>query len=288
MVDPVAGAATRETFAAKQRLHLGGEFGHLAKADLVRLIGGQAGAGVEAKALMVETLAVRKSTGGRAGAGATAKLVEDGDLPVQSRGQAAVDDGRSLSSPIPGYAFLAGPADQRLDQPGLLALLAAKRPSLGQSLVDDVGRRDDPEAGIRAGLVDLEIDVSREILEPRDIGRSIFAVLDLVLAVEEVGNFLIGTGKLGEHVGNRIAIAADPAVRNGGFLGHPVAEPQDRVQPGAVTSGELIPVDRAQLRQMIEQRPIGPHLARRRGIAEPALEIGPFAGIEAQARGHFR
>src|SRR3712207_1886779 len=39
---------------------------------------------------------------------------------------------------------------------------------------------------------------------------------------------------------------------------------------------------------MVEQRPVRPHLAGPRGVAEAALEEGPLTGVEAEPGCHFR
>ena len=113
-----------------------------------------------------------------------------------------------------------------------------------------------------------------------DIGLAIGAAVDAVLAVEEIGHRLVGAGELREDVGDRVA--REIAIGDRDRLADPVAEPQGGVEPGALLPGQRGAVDAAQPRQMIEQRLIAARLAGRPGHAEPALQEGALAGVEAE------
>ena len=90
-------------------------------------------------------------------------------------------------------------------------------------------------------LIDLEVDIAGEGLEPRDIGLAIRAGLDPVLAVEEIGHALIGAGELRDRIGDRIAV--ELAVGDGGDVGDALAEPEHGIEPGLLARRQAAPVD---------------------------------------------
>ena len=164
--DPGAHAALGQAFRAEQGLGLGAQLGELAKSGLVDLFGAHAGRGVEAQALRIEGAAAGQPARRRIVAGAAAELGQQGQLAVQRRGEAAIDNRCGLARPVALDMLLARAPDQRLDQVRLLATLATQRPGLGDRLVEDEVGRDDPAAGIGAGLLDLQLHVARERLKP--------------------------------------------------------------------------------------------------------------------------
>ena len=269
--DPCADAALGEALGAEQGIGGGRELGDLPEARLVDLLGAEGGRSLVAQALRVEALAVGQPVCGRIGPGAAPELGEEGELAVERRCEPAVDDRGRLGAPFAGNALLARPPDQRADQPRVLAAFRAEASGLLDRLVEDEGGRDHAAPRIGARRLDLEADIARERLEPGDIGLAILASLDLVLAVEEIGDVLIGAGELREDVGD--GIAAEIAVGDGCDLDGPVARPEHGVEPGLLARRQSGTLDPAELRQMVDDRLIGAGAARRPGIAQPALQV---------------
>ena len=125
-----------------------------------------------------------------------------------------------------------------------------------------------------------------ERLEAGEIGIRIGLDVDLVLAVEEIGNAVIGAGQLADHIG-----CACPARAIGvapiGHLARLQPEQHD-VIADPVGAGEGRAVEGEHLQELLG---IAFFVARNRGqrtVVEPAFLPGACAIVEAQRGGAFR
>ena len=103
--------------------------------------------------------------------------------------------------PVAGDLLLSGAAQDRLDQNRLVGGCGGQGAQLGQGAVEHEVGWNDAQTFIQTRAFDFLVDRARQGGQTRQIGVGVFLGLDLVLAVQEVGDIVIGPLKLVDDIG---------------------------------------------------------------------------------------
>ena len=274
-----------EALRLQQRIKSGGQVGDLGQADLVRLVGAEVGRGVEAQGVGVEVAALGQARHGGVVDGGPAVFGEQGDLLSQAGGHGAIDDGGGAGRPVGPQTLGGGAPTQRGGEARGLALLPRQRPELSQRLVEDEVGRDHAAGGVGLGAGGLVAQRLGEVGKAGEIGLTVSLGLDDVLGVEPVGNLLIGSGELAQHIGHRVVVGIDADIGEGRGLGAAVGIPGDRLVLIDAAPGQAAARNGAKLGAGVDQRLEGSQPAGGRAVSDPRLEGRARPLVEAQARG---
>ncbi|MNR14965.1 hypothetical protein D3C85_1314690 [compost metagenome] len=157
----------------------------------------------------------------------------------------AGQDGLGARGPVAGDVLLGGASGQGLGHDRVHHGRAGDGAHLGQGAVDDEVRRHGPGGELGLHPRPLGVHALGEVRQARQIGLGVVGRLDAVLAVEEVGDLLIGAAELADRIGRRVHAAA---VGEAVALHQGVAEEFQRVVIGLLRRGQLALVDGLQVR----------------------------------------
>ena len=253
---------------------------HLCQPEPVDVVAGHLGRSRGGRRSGVVGLAVRQPPDARVMDRATAQFGDERALPVERGedplGHQPCDRLGALKRQVGGLQ-LGGQINRRA---GLFGRLVADRRQLFQRGVEDIVGGEDALGRILALALGLGIDGRTERLDPRDIGVGIGGIGDAVLAAQEIGHVPVSPRQLAEHIGG-IAARACP-IGKALARDHPVEAVGEDVVIQPRPLPQRVARDGGELRPFLPGARELAHFARPRRIAQPRLQAGARAGVEAQ------